>query len=224
MHFEDVAIVATPQISDIFKGRQTNQATTVNLAQLAMSTLGVADRMEEKTSSVKTMSTTNVIDSSKHILKKGSTQTSIEINKVVTTEKCSLQEGVRMMVTPSMFMSSTLPGAHQSTTERAILNPAVNIQKAFSVAQSSGTSGTSGTARVISDARSPVVASGSSETSAIKPPQGLNGTNKANGKYQTMYLLAQSANSFFHRHWKQLERTSNCIANRKNARPSEENC
>lgn len=180
MHFEDVIVVATPQISDIFKSRQSNQATTVNLAQLAMSTLGVADRMEEKASSVKTMTTTNVVDSSKHILKKGSTQSSIEVNKVVTTEKCSLQEGVRMMVTPSMFMSSTLPGAHQSTTERAILNPAVNIQKAFSVAQSSGSIGTT---KASSEAKSSGVASGSTEISGIKPPQGLNGTNKANGKY-----------------------------------------
>lgn len=180
MHFEDVIVVATPQISDIFKSRQSNQATTVNLAQLAMSTLGVADRMEEKASSVKTMTTTNVVDSSKHILKKGSTQSSIEVNKVVTTEKCSLQEGVRMMVTPSMFMSSTLPGAHQSTTERAILNPAVNIQKAFSVAQSSGSIGTT---KASSEAKSSGVASGSTEISGIKLPQGLNGTNKANGKY-----------------------------------------
>lgn len=180
MHFEDVAVVATPQISDIFKSRQTNQATTVNLAQLAMSTLGVADRMEEKASSVKTMTTTNVVDTSKHILKKGSTQMSIEFNKVVTTEKCSLQEGVRMMVTPSMFMSSTLPGAHQSTTERAILNPAVNIQKALSVAQSSGTSGTS---KASSDTKTSAVASGSSDSSAIKPPQSQNGANKANGEH-----------------------------------------
>lgn len=180
MHFEDMAVVATPHISDMFKSRQTNQATTVNLAQLAMSTLGVADRMEEKTSSVKTMTTTNVVDSSKHILKKGSTQTSIEVNKVVTTEKCSLQEGVRMMVTPSMFMSSTLPGAHQLTTERAILNPAVNIETALLVAQSSGTSGT---AKLSSAAKSSVVASGSSESAAIKTPLGLNGSNKANGKY-----------------------------------------
>lgn len=179
MHFEDMAVLATPQISDIFKSRQSNQATTVNLAQLAMSTLGVADRMEDKTSSVKTMTTANVVDSSKHILKKGSTQTSIEVNKLVTTEKCSLQEGVRMMVTPSMFMPSTLPGAHQSSTERAILNPAVNIQKAFTVAQNSGTSLTS---KASSDSKGLVVASGSSELSAIKPPLGLNGTNKANGK------------------------------------------
>lgn len=43
--------------------------------------------------------------------------------------KCSVQEGVRMMVTPSMFMTG------QSTIEKAVINPPVTIQRAVIVSQ-----------------------------------------------------------------------------------------
>lgn len=43
--------------------------------------------------------------------------------------RCSVQEGVRMMVTPSMFMSSN------TAQERAILNPPVTVQRAVVVTQ-----------------------------------------------------------------------------------------
>lgn len=43
--------------------------------------------------------------------------------------KCSVQEGVRMMVTPSMFMTAAPP------QEKAILNPPVNVQRAVIVTQ-----------------------------------------------------------------------------------------
>lgn len=45
------------------------------------------------------------------------------------TSKCSVQEGVRMMVTPSMFMTGG------SAQERAVLNPPVNVQRAIVVTQ-----------------------------------------------------------------------------------------
>lgn len=43
-HFEETA---TPLLPDIFKGKPTNQLPSMNLAQLAMSTLGVSDRQDE---------------------------------------------------------------------------------------------------------------------------------------------------------------------------------
>lgn len=63
------------------------------------------------------------------------------LSKLVTSQtKCSLQEGVRMMVTPSMFMTgpatSTATSNMISIQERAILNPPVSIQKAIVVTQS----------------------------------------------------------------------------------------
>lgn len=52
--------------------------------------------------------------------------------RVVT--KCSVQEGVRMMVTPSMFMTG------QSTIEKAVINPPVTIQRAVVVSQTQDSS------------------------------------------------------------------------------------
>ncbi len=43
LHFEEIV---TPLRSEIFKGRNA-QITTSNLAQLAMSTLGVTERIED---------------------------------------------------------------------------------------------------------------------------------------------------------------------------------
>lgn len=60
-----------------------------------------------------------------------SMSTTIESTRIVT--KCSVQEGVRMMVTPSMFMSG------QSTIEKAVLSPPVNVQRAVVVTQDAAT-------------------------------------------------------------------------------------
>lgn len=54
---------------------------------------------------------------------------SMDAARPTAANKCSVQEGVRMMVTPSMFMSS---GPAQ---ERAILNPPANVQRAVIVTQ-----------------------------------------------------------------------------------------
>lgn len=79
--------------------------------------------------------TTTVNTTEKQTVKKTGTSTFTESSKTITTQtKCSLQEGVRMMVTPSMFM--TRP---PSPKEKAILNPPVNVQKALSVTQSGST-------------------------------------------------------------------------------------
>lgn len=51
----------------------------------------------------------------------------------VTHSKCSVQEGVRMMVTPSMF------GSGAPASEKAIVNPPPTIHKAVVVSQSDST-------------------------------------------------------------------------------------
>lgn len=56
---------------------------------------------------------------------------SIDSTKMVNS-RCSLQEGVRMMVTPSMFMTGPSP---TGAKDRAILNPPVIVQKAIGVTQ-----------------------------------------------------------------------------------------
>lgn len=56
---------------------------------------------------------------------------SMDSGKMVNS-KCSLQEGVRMMVTPSMFMTGPSP---PPVKDRAILNPPVTVQKAIGVTQ-----------------------------------------------------------------------------------------
>lgn len=71
------------------------------------------------------------------------TMTSSSTKRITTTEstsklvnsqtRCSLQEGVRMMVTPSMFMTG--PSPPPPVKEGAILNPPVTVQKAIGVTQ-----------------------------------------------------------------------------------------
>lgn len=56
---------------------------------------------------------------------------SIDSSKMPNS-RCSLQEGVRMMVTPSMFMTGPSPSGAK---DRAILNPPVIVQKAIGVTQ-----------------------------------------------------------------------------------------
>lgn len=64
----------------------------------------------------------------------------LEAKSVTTIQsKCSLQEGVRMMVTPSMLVT----GQHEAT-EKAILNPPANVQKAVVVTQNTKSTSSGG--------------------------------------------------------------------------------
>lgn len=134
--------------------------------------------------------TTTVNTTEKQTIKKTGTSTFTESSKTITTQtKCSLQEGVRMMVTPSMFM--TRP---PSPKEKAILNPPVNVQKAFSVTQSGAT--TKMVANIASSQLKTIGAVATSGTSSstvqtkkpeevssipLLPIQNLNNTVKSNG-------------------------------------------
>lgn len=111
--------IAQPLKSDQLKGK----VTTANLAtaQVALSTLSVAERQEEKSETKKTsrlFTKLNSLDRNVH------KSTAADSTKIVT--KCSVQEGVRMMVTPSIFMTPT-------TTEKAVVNQQMNVQRAIVV-------------------------------------------------------------------------------------------
>lgn len=103
MHFDEIT---QPLRTDQLKGK----VTTANLAtaHVALSTLGVAERVEEKEKpEVKKTSRLfmklNSLDKSHDKILQKSLSTTSDSTRVVT--KCSVQEGVRMMVTPSMFMT-----------------------------------------------------------------------------------------------------------------------
>lgn len=113
VHFDEMA---QPFKSDQIKGK----VTTANLAtaQVALTTLGVAehkDKPDEKQDTKKTSRLFMKLNS----LDKHQKQSSTDSSKIVT--KCSIQEGVRMMVTPSIFMSPQ--------------SELINVQKAVVVTQ-----------------------------------------------------------------------------------------
>ncbi|KAG4066741.1 hypothetical protein HA402_012808 [Bradysia odoriphaga] len=133
LHFEEIA---TPLRSEIFKGKNA-QITTSNLAQLAMSTLGVTERIEDKHESKKIKKITTTDKSNNQNNTTVTTTTTIESSSKisVTHSKCTVQEGVRMMVTPSMFGT---PAA--ALNEKVIVNPPPTVHKSVVVTQSDSTS------------------------------------------------------------------------------------
>lgn len=90
-----------------------------------------------------TVTTTTIEKTSDSIICKSST---VENRAVMTTQtRCSLQEGVRMMVTPSMLFSG-----QPEATEKAILNPPVAVQKAVVVTQNTSQSSSGGGLKEVS--------------------------------------------------------------------------
>lgn len=113
-HFDELS---QPLKTDQGKGK----VTTANLAtaQVALTTLSVAENKEEKQDTKKSRLFTklNSLDKISH----KSTD-----SKVVT--KCSVQEGIKMMVTPSIFMPPKPP-----------IDPNVNVQRTVVVTQNAKT-------------------------------------------------------------------------------------
>lgn len=115
--------------SEQLKGK----VTTANFAtaQVALTTLGMAER--ERFDEVKPDVKKSKIFMKLNSLDRIQTQdkkimsSTLESSRIVT--KCSLQEGVRMMVTPSIFMTGQTP------VEKAIVNPPVTVQRAVIVTQ-----------------------------------------------------------------------------------------
>lgn len=128
------------------KNSATAHVTTANLAtaHVAMSTLVAAERLEERSESNKKihkimMSKSSHSDKSSSNLIHSTTVTTVEAITTVTSQtKCSVQEGVRMMVTSSMLDNSTATSTSQplgNNRAQAILNPPANVQKAIVVTQ-----------------------------------------------------------------------------------------
>lgn len=120
IHFDEIA---QPLKSEQLKGK----VTTANLAtaQVAITTLGVAEQHEEKPEPKKSSRLFTKLGSLDRSAQKPS---SSDLSKIIT--KCSVQEGVRMMVTPSIFMQQKPPA-----TEKAVINQQVNVQQAVIVTQ-----------------------------------------------------------------------------------------
>lgn len=112
-HFDEMA---QPTKGDQSKGK----VTTANLAtaQVALTTIGVAERPEEKPEPKKTSRLFMKLNSLDRI---GQKYSSADSSKITT--KCSVQEGVRMMVTPSIFMTPQAP------PDIASLHQSVNVQQ-----------------------------------------------------------------------------------------------
>lgn len=122
VHFDEIA---QPLKSEQIKGK----VTTANLAtaQVALTTLSVAERTEEKPETKKTSRLFMKLNSLDRNAGKSSSTDSSKI-----TTKCSVQEGVRMMVTPSIFMTPQAPA-----TEKVVVNQQVTVQRAVVVTQDS---------------------------------------------------------------------------------------
>jgi protein unc-79 len=134
LHFDDYCAPLRPEI---MKNRATAHVITANLAtaQVAMSTLVATERIEERSETSKKVHKI-VVTSNNSERKTGDTRilqstttTTVEAISTVTSQikqQCSVQEGVRMMVTSSMLGQ---PKA------QAVLNPPANVQKAIVVTQ-----------------------------------------------------------------------------------------
>lgn len=124
-HFDEMA--------QPMKSEQKGKVTTANIAtaQVALSTLSVVEPKEKEEKEKDTKKTSRLF-MKLNSLDKYSKQSSTDSSKIIT--KCSVQEGVRMMVTPSIFMTPQPP------IEFATVNQQVNVQKAVVVTQDSKTS------------------------------------------------------------------------------------
>ncbi|XP_055321973.1 protein unc-79 homolog isoform X3 [Sitodiplosis mosellana] len=118
-HFDEMATK-----SEQAKGK----VTTANLAtaQVALSTLSVVEPKEKEEKEKDTKKPSRLF-MKLNSLDKHTKQSSTDSSKIVT--KCSVQEGVRMMVTPSIFMSP------RPAIDIAATNQPMNVQKAVVVIQ-----------------------------------------------------------------------------------------
>lgn len=109
--------------SDQIKGKVTT--ANISTAQVALSTLSVVEPKEEKEKETKK---TSRLFMKLNSLDKHSKQSSADLSKTVTS-KCSVQEGVRMMVCPSIFMSP------QGPIETSSINQPISVQKSVVITQ-----------------------------------------------------------------------------------------
>lgn len=134
MHFEDICSPLKPEVMKHKGIAHMTTAANLSTAQVAMSPLAIADRTEERSETIKKIHRMSFSvggpDKSNNSVIHSTTTTTIEATNTTSMQsKCSLSEGVRMMVTSSML------GTEQQAKAQAILNPPVNVQKAIVVSQ-----------------------------------------------------------------------------------------
>lgn len=129
IHFDDIVAPLKPEI---VKNKVTAHVKTANLstAHVAMSPLTIAEKLDDKTEIIKkshriTVTTSGPDRTNSNIIHSTTTTTIEAINTTSYQAKCSLTEGVRMMVASTMMPNE----------QKAILNPPVNVQKAVVVTQ-----------------------------------------------------------------------------------------
>ncbi|XP_055629586.1 protein unc-79 homolog isoform X2 [Toxorhynchites rutilus septentrionalis] len=122
MYFDDVC---APMKSELGR-KKTGHVTTANLttAQVVISTITTGEKDNKLELSRKLQK--NISSSGNDNFSADQSENTAINQKMVSTQKCSVQEGVRMMVTSSMLGQ---PKA------QAILNPSANVQKAIVVTQ-----------------------------------------------------------------------------------------
>lgn len=120
--FDDANIedLSHPAKSDLLKGKL--QSANLSTAQVAINAIGLAEKADEKPDAKKGSRLFMKLNSLDKSGSKGQTSSSSESSRIVT--KCSIQEGVRMMVTPSIFMTP------QASVEKCPLtNQTIHTQK-----------------------------------------------------------------------------------------------
>jgi protein unc-79 len=107
LHFDDICAPLRP---DVLKNKVTAHMTTTNQAttQVGTSTFVGSERIEERSETTKkvhkTVVTSNNSNKGEFRILQSTTTTTVEAISTLTSQtKCSVQEGVRMMVTSSML-------------------------------------------------------------------------------------------------------------------------
>lgn len=118
-HFDEMA----QPLKDQGKGKMGDQMKAMGDQMKA--TIGVAEHSDEKPEKPETKKTSRLFMKLNSLDKSGQKHSSLDSSKITT--KCSVQEGVRMMVSPSIFMTQK--------AEAAVINHPVNVQRAFVVTQ-----------------------------------------------------------------------------------------
>ncbi|XP_058465417.1 protein unc-79 homolog isoform X2 [Malaya genurostris] len=123
VHFDEMCATINPEI---VKRKLTTHVTSENLAISEVTLSTITSKEKELSKNVQTFLSASS-GSDKAVIDSSTNEVSTHKLSSATLAKCSVQEGVRMMVTSSMLGQPKV---------QAILNPPANVQKAVVVTQS----------------------------------------------------------------------------------------
>lgn len=179
--------MSQPMKSDQLRGKMT----TANLAtaQVALTTLGMVEKTEEKSDTKKGSRLFMKLNSLDKSTPRAQTSSSSESSRIVT--KCSIQEGVRMMVTPSIFMTPQ--------TEKPQVSQSIHTQKPE---EDVTTNGNSEERSKTSDSKDEADGNKTSDSSVISESEASKSAGKLNAKGELMFprateVLFQEEQNFF---------------------------